>query len=421
MTPASRASAAALRILVVAPLPKADEAAGDRRLVALLEMLAKRGRVDFLPFDGGDVPQMSDRHVSLLTSIGINVLPPGRASFKRAMSSTCYHFGLFEFFWTAEALGAQFRRRQPAARVVVDSVDVHYLRELCGTRVGVLDRRLADDTRRRELAAYRSADGVIVVTEPEADALRREGGMGSLFVIPIIVAPRPRRVGSRRPGLLFIGGFKHAPNLDGLLWFVNESWSSIRRRLPDATLTVIGSHAPPEVGALNGTRGINIMGYVPDTLPFLDEAAISIAPLRYGSGMKGKVIEALACGVPVVTTSVGIQGVRADPRWHVRVADDPTDFADAVCELLRDPERAGAMGIAGQRLAAELCGPERVSQLVFEMLHVLVPNPGALRFRLAWYGSFAVHPLNTLRRKAWKRMHRILSGRPGEASEAVPS
>jgi glycosyltransferase involved in cell wall biosynthesis len=397
----TRARPSPLRIFVAAPaLPKPDEAAGDRRLFALLEILAKRHRVDLWAAERADVSEVqAERYVSLLTSAGVNVLPSGWSGFARAMFRACYHAGLFEFYWMAERLGDEFRRRQPGAAVVVDSVDVHFAREVAGADIGVFDRATAEETRRRELAVYRSADGVVVASDPDGDILRRERDIAPLFLLPIILPIRPRRIGARQPNLLFIGGFNHRPNVDGLLWFVDRSWPLIRASAPDAALTVIGSHPPPGITALDGASGIRVLGYVPDTSPFLDQAAISIAPLRYGAGMKGKVIEAFACGIPVVSTSVGVQGINVTPGQHAAVADEPIDFARAVSDLLHDPERAARIGIAGQELAAELCAPDRIEQLVDGMLHSLVPNPKALRLRLEWLGSVALHSRNALGRK----------------------
>jgi glycosyltransferase involved in cell wall biosynthesis len=132
---------------------------------------------------------------------------------------------------------------------------------------------------------------------------------------------------SQRHGLLFVGGFRHDPNKDGVQWFVKEVWPIVIARSPDMFLYLCGSNPPDEVKAL-ASRRIVVTGFIPDEAlrEYYRTAKVSIAPLRYGAGVKGK-------GIPVVTTSVGAQGLDAGV---LSVSDDPAVFADLICELVEN-------------------------------------------------------------------------------------
>ena len=152
---------------------------------------------------------------------------------------------------------------------------------------------------------------MIVLTAEDDEVLRGEAGIPRRFRIPNIVQLRDRPILERGPDVVFVGSFCHRPNVDAITWFVEDVWGLVRRRMPCASLKIIGDEATTEVRDLARRDGVELLGHVPELEPYLDRTAISIAPLRYGAGMKGKVSTALASGVPMVTTSVGAQGFRA--------------------------------------------------------------------------------------------------------------
>src|SRR6266496_3503092 len=150
-----------LRIFVVAEhLPRPDRNAGDRRFIALLEMIARRHSVDFwMESDcAGLSSEETKRYRHNLEATGVRLLPPGWKSFASALAKTQYDIGFFEFYKVVQGSARDFRERQPGAKVIIDSVDVHFARESAGAEFGVIDKRQADKTRSNELAAYRAAD-----------------------------------------------------------------------------------------------------------------------------------------------------------------------------------------------------------------------------------------------------------------------
>jgi glycosyltransferase involved in cell wall biosynthesis len=131
----------------------------------------------------------------------------------------------------------------------------------------------------------------------------------------------------------------------------------VRRILPDATLTIVGSNAPPEVAGLHGATGVEVAGWVEDLDPLLRSQLVMVAPLRFGAGMKGKVTQSLAAGLPVVTTTIGAEGLDVRDGEELLIADSPDAFAARIVRLHREPETWRRLSASGQALADRLCSP----------------------------------------------------------------
>lgn len=139
-----------------------------------------------------------------------------------------------------------------------------------------------------------------------------------------------------RSDLLFVGGFRHHPNVDAITWFAREVYPLVRQRLPEVKLHCVGEKPPKAVSELSDLPGVEIHGHVPELEPLLDGARVAIAPIRFGAGVKGKVNLSMAFGQPVVATSVAVEGMHLTDGENVLVADSPTAFADAVFRLYDD-------------------------------------------------------------------------------------
>jgi glycosyltransferase involved in cell wall biosynthesis len=190
-----------------------------------------------------------------------------------------------------------------------------------------------------------------------------------LAIVPNIhLMPAPDRPDDRIPGrMLFVGGFMHLPNVDAVHHFCADVLPRVHAEVPSATLLIVGSDPPPSVQSLAGGR-VEVLGYVPDLSPVLRSAAVSVAPLRYGAGLKGKVGEAMSFALPVVTTTVGAEGFGIQSGTHAIVADNPTEFAAAVVRLLRDSTAARRVGEQGRALVERKLSERVVAQLIREML-----------------------------------------------------
>lgn len=193
----------------------------------------------------------------------------------------------------------------------------------------------------------RACDLTLVVSPVEQALLAAEVPEARVEVLSNVheVAGRGRGFDGRRD-LWFVGGFQHPPNVDAVRWFVAEVWPQVRAELPDARFHVVGSKMPESMRALAGD-GVEIHGHVADLSPFLDGCRVSVAPLRYGAGVKGKVNQAMAHGQPVVATPMAVEGMHLVDGEEVLVADTPAAFAAAVVRLYRDEALWDRLSLAG--------------------------------------------------------------------------
>jgi len=242
----------------------------------------------------------------------------------------------------------------PNSLVVFDTVDLHFLREerlaeLEGSAVGKSDARARRD---EELALIAKADVTLVVSDVEQALLQQLAPASRVMVLSNIHEPVPGgKPFAERDGLVFIGGFQHPPNTDAVLWYAREILPRVRAQLPGVPTYIVGSKAPSPIKALAAEDFI-ITGYVPDVAPYFSGCRVSIAPLRYGAGVKGKVNLAMSWGLPVVATTPSIEGMHLADGEDVLIADDPEAFANAIARLYRDEvlwARLAAGGLANIR------------------------------------------------------------------------
>jgi len=378
------------RVLVVTrAVPGADSSAGERRLVHISAMLAERARVDLVSV-GTDRPgDEQDRIRALWVDHGVKVPFGGQpVDMVRTLRGRRYDLILVEAWDVAEGALPVLRECQPRAVLAVDSVDLHFLRTArAAATTGRADPEQEARTS-RELEAYRAADVRVFVS----DAERRlyEGLPGAVpsanVVLPIVVQElSPVARAPRSDEVVFVGPMWHAPNHDGASWFCTEVWGQVRRSVPEARFRIIGSNAwgyPMDTTALAESPGVTVEGFVADLSRVYATATVVVAPLRFGAGMKGKVCEAMAAGAPVVTTTVGAEGIRAVPGRDLLVADDPVEFARAVVAVLVDGHLAASVGAAGATAIGLQCGAAVVRPQVHALLARIEPQDTSLRDRL---------------------------------------
>ncbi len=230
------------------------------------------------------------------------------------------------------------RRHCPRARFIFDTVDLHYLREqrLADLENSLALQQAARQTKRSELSVIDSADAVLVVSPAEVEVLAEDAPDALVHVLSNIHPVHgSRRAFEQRADLFFVGGYQHPPNVDAMMWFVQDVWPLIRAELPDVSFHMIGSKAPEQIRALAG-EGVVFHGFVEDLERFLDGCRVAVAPLRYGAGVKGKVNMSMSYGQPVVATPIAVEGMYAESGREVLVADSEQAFADEVVRLYRD-------------------------------------------------------------------------------------
>jgi glycosyltransferase involved in cell wall biosynthesis len=198
------------------------------------------------------------------------------------------------------------------------------------------------------------ADAVVTFTEEDAARVGPLGRTRVVRIAPGIALPREPAdpVGADPPRVLFIGSFIHPPNVDAAVRLAQSIFPALRARVPSARLEIVGDAPPPVVRRLAG-EAVEVTGYVPDTRPYLEAAAVVAAPLRLGGGMRLKVLEALAAGKAVVATPRAIAGLDLEPGTHVIVAERDAEFAQALAELLENPALRSTIGGAAREWAGD--------------------------------------------------------------------
>lgn len=199
-------------------------------------------------------------------------------------------------------------------------------------------------------------DAVLSVSEADAVATRRWADC-PVWTVPNGVdldrfSPT-RPAADAAPRALFVGSLDVRMNVEAVEWFVEDAWPTVRARHPGATFHVVGRNPTPAVESLDDRSGVTVVGHVPEVVSHYDEAAAVVAPFRLGGGTKLKVLEALAMERPLVATPTGVTGIDVADGTHTLVRDRTEGFADAVADLLGDPERRARLGVRGRSFVAD--------------------------------------------------------------------
>ncbi len=230
------------------------------------------------------------------------------------------------------------RAHAPDAVAVYNAIDLGHVQHFRRARISgkVPDLKRALEAKAQEIWLAEHADATLVCSDEERETLLALCPRADVRVAAHVAAPRDHTPPcDRRAGLLFLGSFMHLANVDAVQAFVAETLPLIRRSLPDVTLTIVGADPRGDVRSLAGP-GVVASGWTPDLAPCFDAARVFVAPLRYGAGIKIKVLDSLASGVPVVVTPVAAEGLHVTHEENVLIAEGAEEFARAVVRLHGD-------------------------------------------------------------------------------------
>ena len=329
------------RILIIDhSLPMPDRDSGSLRMFQILTILHQLGhRVTFIPHNLANIHP----YASELRKHGIEVfLRPHITDVTAYIEAQAkkYDAVILSRCGTAKKHIGTVRLHAPRSHVIFDTVDLHFLRT---AREAELTQKaeakmLAEQTQEQEYSLIKEADETWVVSEAERELLLHDFPGKQIEVVSNIVnIQAPKTSFAERADFLFIGSFLHPPNVDAVLYFVNDIYPLVAQTLPAVKFYIIGHQAPPEIVAL-GSENIIVVGAVPEVLSFFESVKLSVAPLRYGAGVKGKINQSMGLGVPVVATSIAVEGMLLEHGEDVLIGDTPSDFADAVVELYRNEQ-----------------------------------------------------------------------------------
>src|SRR5438093_5525020 len=316
-------------------LPMPDRDSGSLRMFQILKLLHQLGhRVTFIPDNLADIPlytrKLQKRGIEVIYHPYVkkvrDYLIANGSKFDAVVLSRC------DF---ARKHIADVRLHAPQSRIIFDTVDLHFVRESRGAELtdNLELRQKAQEKQRLEYDLIDQADETWVVSSVEHQILKEKWPAKSIEIVSNIVDVQGSATPfSLRRDFLFIGGFQHPPNTDAVLYFTEAIYPLVNEHLSDAKFYIIGEKPPPEVVAL-ATENVIVTGLQTDVRPFFDSVKLSVAPLRFGAGVQGKINQSMAYGVPVIATSLAVEGMMLTDHEDILVADEPEDFARALLEL----------------------------------------------------------------------------------------
>jgi polysaccharide biosynthesis protein PslH len=293
-------------------------------------------------------------------------LPELRQSLDRVLRAKRFDVVNLEFPYLGHYDLRQAPPREKRPVVVVDSHEIaHDLARQFARVGGNVGRRVYAQAnwrklRREELGTYRDADGVYLCSAADERRLLNQAPGIRTAVVPNaadVEYYQPRLTDPPSDGrtVVYFGLLSTVPNVDAVVHFVQDIWPRIAKVRPDARFKIIGGRPPPSLQALAGPQ-IELTGFVSDLLPHLASAAAVVVPLRLGGGTRLKIVEAMAMGKAIISTTLGAEGIEAVPGRDILLEDQPMAFAAAVTRLLDEPDLAARIGRSARQLAVERYG-----------------------------------------------------------------
>ncbi len=345
------------RMLVVdvsTPTPNQD--AGSVQTALALKACARLGYKAYFVPEGNWLFQ--DRYTTDLQEMGVEC---AYAPYDLGFTNYIRRYGpLFDIimvkgYHVLERVLADIRTYAKDACILFHVSDLHFLRQKREAQLSGNAETLAEaeHTKLRELAIAAAADCTITHSTVEADVLAQELPDVTVAVWPLMYEVLGTSVPfAARRNICFLGGYRHPPNVDAVIHFVITVLPLIRAADPTIRFLIAGANAPQSIRDLAGD-GIEFLGLVEDLRDLFDHVRVFVCPLRYGAGAKGKIMSALAYGLPIVSTAIGVEGAGLEDGEHVLVADEAEDFAATVLRLYNDVTIWKSLSIAGQRLLEE--------------------------------------------------------------------
>ena len=349
------------RVLIIGyvwPEPRSSAASGHMMQIIQC-FLEQDWRITFAS------PATEGEHKADLAALGIDEvgIELNSSSFDEFVTELAPDIVLFDQFMIEEQFGWRVEKHCPDALRILETSDLQSLRN---TRHNQLKRHLNEspqpddleaffgssistiytematgDLAQREVAALFRSDLNLMTSDVEMQLLSSQFAVPEslLHWCPLMVEGAACEPGSfdDRAHFLSIGNFRHAPNWDAVLWMKNAIWPLIRQQLPKAQLHIYGSYTPPKATALhNAAQGFHVMNWAEDALQVMAQARVCLAPLRFGAGIKGKLIDAMLCGTPSVTTPIGAEAMSGEHPWPGLIACSAEDIANAAVRLYQD-------------------------------------------------------------------------------------
>jgi glycosyltransferase involved in cell wall biosynthesis len=326
-------------LIIDAQTPMPDRDSGSRNTYEIIRLFLHLGwHVSFVPRNLAFVGE----YTTTLQRMGVEVLVEPCFTNIEDLYKTGRNYYDVIFAFRVPVLWDWYeslRKSLPNARIIFHDIDLHYLRmqrkaELLSDPSLQVEAEVVHD---RELELFVKIDCSVVVTETEKAIVESQIPLDNIIVYPYTIdIRRSQRSYDERLHVCFVGGYTHDPNVDAVVYFVREIWPRVKPKLPpDAKFFIVGPDAPESVRRL-ASEDVVVTGHIPVLSDMLDDCRLSVAPLRYGAGIKGKLVMSLANGLPSVASNIAAEGMGLAHEKHVLVADDPQGFAAEVVRLYGD-------------------------------------------------------------------------------------
>jgi O-antigen biosynthesis protein len=361
-------------LVIDARFPTPDRDSASMRITNIMALLREVAEtVCFVPDD-------ATRHRSSaarLRDAGIRVPDGGSPAEHLRRHGGDYRVVVLSRVDTAVKYLSLVREHAPAARVVFDTTDLASVRGLRGAKVtgnrGLLGQALA--AKRNEQTVTTGADCTLVVSLEEKAALAAECPAARIHVLSEVHAmPEWPRPAAARRDLVFVGAFPHHPNADAMEYFLRDVHPRLSARLPGVRTLIVGTE-PPDWLARRASADVVVAGHVPDLAALLDRCRVSIAPLRYGAGVKGKVVLSMSYGVPVVGSTVAAEGIGARDGAEMLIADAPDEFVAKVARAYEDGELWRSLAANGRALVERRFSLQAGRRSIRELFAILGVAP----------------------------------------------
>jgi glycosyltransferase involved in cell wall biosynthesis len=335
------------RLLIIGTVwPEPNSSAAGTRMMQLIEFFQEEGAEITFACSASNLEYSED-----LQSLGIQTkkIKVNDAGFDEFISALNPSMVLFDRFMTEEQFGWRVAEQCPNAFRILDTEDLHSLRH--GRHKAFKEGRtfanenLYSDEARREIASIYRCDLSLIISEFEYELLTGFFKIDSaiLLYIPFMMDNLNREKTGQLPSFedrahfVSIGNFLHEPNWDAVRFLKEEIWSLIRKELPEAEMLIYGAYSSAKVEQLHNEReGFLIKGRAESAEKAIKHSRLVLAPLRFGAGLKGKLVDAMRFGTPSITTDIGAEGLMMDEQWGGAIANDPESFAEKAIQLYQN-------------------------------------------------------------------------------------
>ncbi|MBZ9729007.1 glycosyltransferase family 4 protein [Salegentibacter sp. JZCK2] len=380
------------RLLVIGCVwPEPHSSAAGSRMLQLLEFfLSKNYKITFVT-----TAARSEFAVDLeKMNIPSEVIKMNHPSFDAMLKRIQPDLVLFDRFMTEEQFGWRVDETYPEAVKILDTEDLHFLRK---TRTEAFKKNISAeslyfdaDITKREIASIYRCDLSLIISEVEKQFLQDEFSIHTnlLHYLPFLPEPVSGEKQLKLPkfeqreNFISIGNFLHEPNWNAVLYLKEEIWPLIKQELPEAKLEIYGAYPSQKVWNLhNEKEGFIVKGRVENAEKVMKNARICLAPIRFGAGLKGKLIQAMQCGTPSVTTIIGAEGIAGDLNWNGFISNDAKDFAKKAVQLYSEEKLWEKSVGSGFEIIASRFDKEEHRQEFSNRLSDLIQNINVYRQR----------------------------------------